>query len=111
MNIYQKAANHLKEMICNDKPAINDSGDCMYRSPNGPCAVGFLISDEVYKKSFEGYLADEPIIVEAVAKSQGVSECSIDRMKLLDIQVVHDQWSESTISDQGVLKILSEMGY
>lgn len=111
MNIYQKAANHLKEMICNDKPAINDSGDCMYRSPNGPCAIGFLISGGVYKKSFEGALANEAIIVEAVAKSQGVSEYSVDRTKLRDIQVLHDEWANGKYSNTEVLEILTEMGY
>lgn len=26
-------------------PAVNSAGKCLYRSPNGPCLVGYLIDD------------------------------------------------------------------
>lgn len=111
MNIYQKAANHLKEMVYNNKPAINGSGDCMYRSPNGPCAIGFLISDEVYKETLEGETADDPIIVRSVAKSQGIPTYSIDPNKLLELQEVHDNWATFRRSEGEALKALAELGY
>lgn len=49
--IFDQVANHLYEQA---KQSVGDNG-CMYRGPNNlKCAAGCLISDEEYKKKFDG---------------------------------------------------------
>jgi hypothetical protein len=46
-----KIVHHLLSM---DKRSVNKNGNCRYRGPKGSmCAIGFLIPDDKYKKSFE----------------------------------------------------------
>lgn len=41
--IFDKVYAHAQEMTA---PAIDKEGFCKYRSPNGPCLIGILVSDE-----------------------------------------------------------------
>jgi hypothetical protein len=43
-------------VINQGRPSLSDSGSCSYRGTDGTkCAAGFLIPDDVYKPSMEGF--------------------------------------------------------
>lgn len=73
--------------------ATSDDGLCFYRDPEGrSCAVGCLISDEVYDESLEDHMPDEFPIQAAILQSTALSEISNEDAEFLrDLQLVHDQ--------------------
>ena len=49
--IYETVVNHLRQQ---GERSVGPDGTCLYRSGNGlKCAIGILISDEVYKPEME----------------------------------------------------------
>lgn len=61
---------------------------CAYRGAEGRmCAVGCLIANEHYSTELEDQSADEPVVMEALAKS-GITEDAIDL--LCEWQNYHD---------------------
>ena len=61
--VFDTVLTHLRTQ---NRRAVNGSGGCVYRSPEGlKCAIGCLIPDELYRSSMEGttvsgLLADYP---------------------------------------------------
>lgn len=67
------------------KSVNNDTPVCFYRSPNGTkCAIGMLISDEMYKPSFEGST------VHTLIRDNKISFDGTDEDFYSDLQRIHD---------------------
>lgn len=93
--LFNKAASHLLTM---KTPARNREGTCMYRvgqRPNGrACAVGVLITNEIYKKtkhSIECRGVTHHLVLEAVGASIGRALTYSETSLLSEIQATHDE--------------------
>ncbi len=93
--LFNKVATHL---IQQGKPAaeITDSEAtgkqvaCFYRGPEGTkCAVGCLISDEVYTEELEGF-GSKNMYVQQALKQSGVNLDDDSLALLSQLQTVHD---------------------
>jgi hypothetical protein len=77
-----------------DKRSVNRNGICQYRGPKGSmCAIGFLIPDDKYKKSFERNA------VEDIAHKLDID--SEETSFLQELQYIHDRshnWNYITIN-------------
>lgn len=71
-----------------EKPSVNEIGECMYRGPNGlKCAAGHLIPDDKYNPEFEGIAITEWDIG-PILKEQGY-----DIRLVEELQDAHDSSS------------------
>ena len=79
------------------KPAITELGSCRYRAPDGSkCAIGQLIPDEKYRKSFEDMSLDGVALT-----ALGIEDRNTVIM-LGDLQQAHDdaaQWPETFLTE------------
>jgi hypothetical protein len=84
----------LKQNFKSAKQFEGAAESCRYRSEAGlKCAIGHLISDEHYSPNLEGWAADNPVILEALAKSHPQIPPSVleaENEFLTDLQSVHD---------------------
>lgn len=83
----------VSDMIKQGKKSV-DGGKCRYRSDAGCCAVGHLISDEVYEEvgqKLEGKSAHAEEVLDAIEKSCGLSVSGQDERMLADLQEAHDK--------------------
>lgn len=79
---------------------------CAYRAGDGRmCAVGCLITDDNYELHLEGLTIGHGDVAEAVAKSFGVKNLSLQCMRLLvRLQNIHDSalsWTVEGLSQRG----------
>ena len=88
---FETMVRHLRKQGCQ---SVSEHGTrCLYRGPNGRmCAVGCLIPDDQYKRSFEGETA------ECIAKKVPALS-DIEPGILSEMQCIHDdcdvsQWEE-----------------
>jgi len=89
---YERMRAHLIEQ---GKPAQGDRGPCFYRMQDGNrtlmCAVGCLISDRFYDRSFEQFTVDNKLVREALANSGWkLSGAELEFFK--GAQSFHDRW-------------------
>lgn len=67
VELSEKIRDHL---ISQHAKSENVFGSCKYRNADGlMCAVGCLITDEVYDTGLEGNMSSDPVILEALEKS------------------------------------------
>ena len=88
--IFYKVQKHLLKQ--NERSMDLGSG-CMYRSNGGlSCAVGCLMTDDIYRPSFEGESVRDSSIMEALTPIVGVNEDKrmLKLYLLRELQVVHD---------------------
>lgn len=72
---------------------------CMYRGANGlKCAVGCLISDEMYDHCLEGSPVYDDIVMTAVATSLCVEVSDLNLNMLIELQEIHDAFDPSSWS-------------
>ena len=87
---FETMVRHLRKQ---GRTSVNARGACAYRGPKGlRCAVGCLIPDDQYKRSFEGETA------ECIAKKVPALS-DIEPGILSEMQSIHDdcdvsQWEE-----------------
>lgn len=88
--IFNKVAKHL--LTQNAKSELPPGGPalCTYRTPEGlSCAVGCLISDEVYNLSLEGHAAaSQPVLL--ALRDSGIPINAPTEKLLEDLQNLHD---------------------
>jgi hypothetical protein len=93
---FDAAVEHLRKQ--GKRSQSKYSTDCLYRGPNGlKCAVGALIPDELYEKSYEGR-AIKVLVYTADNMSKLFRNVNIDM--LVTLQRVHDcvpaeQWEHN----------------
>ena len=68
------------------KAATDDKGVCRYRSPNGPCLIGILVSDEEAEKADKLNITADNAIKEGVFSTLNPSYAGF----CWDIQRAHD---------------------
>ena len=88
--IFYKVEKHLLKQ--NEKSESEDIG-CQYRSDSGlSCAVGCLMTDDIYDSSFEGTNLNDRLVRKALTPIVGVNyELRLLKLNLLHrLQVVHD---------------------
>ena len=96
--IFYKVQKHLLKQ--HEKSESMEAG-CQYRSDNGlSCAVGCLMTDDVYDSFFEGQSARGSLVREALTPIVGVNEekREIKLGLLYQLQLVHD---DSPVEDWG----------
>jgi hypothetical protein len=95
-SLKQKIFNRVSQHLLKQKIAAkSEFGACAYRGEEGlVCAIGCLISDKYYKRSFEGRNAAFAPVAKAVEKSLGVEgQIAKDRDMLsflVNLQSIHD---------------------
>ena len=102
--IFYKVEKHLLKQ--NEKSESKCAG-CQYRSDNGlSCAVGCLMTDDIYDSSFEGDSVRDSSIMDALTPIVGVNEDKrVLKLYLLrELQVVHDE-SQPTCWASNLAKI------
>ena len=95
--IFNKVEKHLLKQ--NEKSM--SMGSCKYRTDSGlSCAVGCLMTDDVYDSFFEGQSARGSLVREALTPIVGVNEekREIKLGLLYQLQLVHD---DSPVEDWG----------
>ena len=88
--IFYKVEKHLLKQ--NEKSESEDVG-CKYRSDNGlSCAVGCLMTDDMYDSSFEGNNLQDRLVRQALTPIVGVNDKKrLLKLDLLNrLQEVHD---------------------
>lgn len=83
--VFDRVYTYAKTM---KKPAINEHGTCLYRSPNGPCLIGSLIKDEFYSENLEHQHARTNAVMIALMNS-GIEMKDVHILG--DLQETHDQ--------------------
>lgn len=54
LNMQETFENVVRHLYAQGHPAMDESGACLYRGPNGTkCAVGCLIPDDLYKRQMD----------------------------------------------------------
>lgn len=91
---FDKVALHL---LNQGMKSVNDAGDCMYRGDGGrSCAVGCLISDNVYDADVEGGTAKSIEVVNMLYQTNPLIIGIANILDLVeDLQRVHDNVNES----------------
>lgn len=102
--IFNKVAAHLLTQGRKAQRGANVVGDtptqCRYRGENGTmCAVGCLISDDVYTPELEGAPVRRASVLGAL-KSSGVSVYGDAIMFLARLQTIHDTCEVHTWRDE-----------
>ncbi len=83
---FDAAVKHLRKQ--GERSQARYSTDCLYRGPGGlKCAVGALIPDELYEKSYEGRAVK---ILVYTAGNIGKLFRNVDINVLITLQNVHD---------------------
>ncbi len=108
--IFDKVVRHLASM---QEPSVNALEVCAYRGKGGAmCAVGCLISDEVYAKcgrDIEGETISLPSVQTAVADSLGRALGKDEIQMLRNLQNLHDDadlwWDENGLNFAGWKRI------
>jgi len=88
--IFNKVEKHLLKQ---NAKSMNDSQSCRYRTYDGlSCAVGCLMTDDMYDSSFEGESVQADEVEEALTPIVGVNEekREIKLGLLYQLQLVHD---------------------
>ena len=98
--IFYKVERHLLKQNVKSE---NESGSCQYRSYRGlSCAVGCLMTDDMYSHTLEGESVRAAEVVEALAPIIGVSPRH--RAKKIDLlhrlQGIHDGERVATWADK-----------
>ena len=102
--IFYKVEKHLLKQ---NKKSVDSGSGCMYRSNGGlSCAVGCLMTDDIYDSSFEGDSVRDSSIMDALTPIVGVNEDKrVLKLYLLrELQVVHDE-SQPTCWASNLAKI------
>ena len=89
--IFNKVSRHL---IKQNERSVDTRYKCVYRSNGGlSCAVGCLMTDDIYRPSFEGDSVRDSSIMEALTPIVGVNEDKrVLKLYLLrELQKVHDE--------------------
>lgn len=90
--IFDKVVDHLKTQ---NKQAVDDEGDCLYRTQEGlKCAIGCLIPDEWYTPNMEigGPITTNTLVKQVLSGFAGIDIFSEGVMNLLkSLQHVHDR--------------------
>ena len=89
--IFYKVEKHLLKQ--NER--AESGGNCQYRTDSGlSCAVGCLMTDDIYDSSFEGDSVRDSSIMDALTPIVGVNEDKRElKLYLLrQLQVVHDEY-------------------
>lgn len=102
--IFYKVENHLLKQNERSVTSVTSGEYCRYRSEEGlSCAVGCLMTDDIYDYSLEGGSARDFDVVEALAPIIGVSP-TIHRAKKIDLlhrlQAIHDGDRVDTWADK-----------
>lgn len=86
--IINKSYQHL---IKQGHRAVNDNGNCLYRTAEGEaCGVGCLLSDEV-AQSWDAHFESEDSSISTIIATQEVPDWIKDNKDLLvSIQTIHD---------------------
>ena len=87
--IFYKVEKHLLKQ--NGRAEV--SGTCQYRTDSGlSCAVGCLMTDDIYDSSFEGHNLHDRLVRKALTPIVGVNyELRLHKLNLLHrLQEVHD---------------------
>lgn len=89
--IDRKAFNIMKEHLLKQMAKSMSDGQCRYRGSGGSeCAVGCLISDNIYYSGLEGCNADNPVVLAAIEESGN----GTPNIRMLNwMQNIHDQVS------------------
>ncbi|MGI9141645.1 MAG: hypothetical protein ACR2IJ_00490 [Fluviibacter sp.] len=100
---YEKIRSHLIEQ---GRPASDAmTGSCFYRHPDGlMCAVGCMITDDVYRPSLEDCTVDDVGVRLALVKS-GWPMTPEGFEMLHDMQSYHDKWK---VGDDDGLRFVIE---
>tara|TARA_R110002153_G_scaffold1347_7_gene6974 strand:- start:11 stop:361 length:351 start_codon:yes stop_codon:yes gene_type:complete len=107
--IFYKVEKHLLKQ--NERSVANGVA-CRYRNDQGlTCAVGCLMSDDMYDYSFEGERVTDKYIMEALTPIVGVNKDK-RRLKLFllrELQIVHD---DSSVVDwaAGLAQVKQDFG-
>jgi hypothetical protein len=95
--IFDTVARHI---IKQGKPAVNEYGDCKYRTADGSmCAVGVLIPDDVYTEDMEWMVPDHL----ATDKYISVDDGAKSGVLLLNLQAAHDMDLMSWDDDDNIV--------
>jgi len=87
--IFDKVADH---MLTQGMKSVDVHGKCVYRSDTGrSCAIGCLIPDELYDKSFEGQAVMHERLQKVIKKAGFKRINSL----LVSLQGVHDDFDAS----------------
>ena len=82
-----------KHLLKQNKQARSPAGSCQYRTDSGlSCAVGCLMTDDIYDSSFEGHNLNDRLVRKALTPIVGVNyELRLLKLDLLHrLQKVHD---------------------
>ena len=88
--IFYKVEKHLLKQ---NKKSVDFGSGCMYRSNGGlSCAVGCLMTDDIYDSSFEGNNLRDSKVLEALTPVVGSNKDKRNRKLYLlrELQRVHD---------------------
>lgn len=86
--IFDTCAVHL---IRQGSSSTDDTGLCRYRGGNGyKCAVGCLITDDLYTPELETNLVETAIVMHAVCDSLGIQPNELNIPLLRELQAIHD---------------------
>ena len=94
--IFYKVEKHLLKQNERSLKTSDSGSGCMYRSNGGlSCAVGCLMTDDIYRPSFEGESVRDSSIMEALTPIVGVNEDKrvLKLFLLRELQKVHDEGS------------------
>ncbi len=96
---FEMAVKHLRKQGCRSQHSVSFVGTttCMYRMNGLKCAVGALIPDEMYQKSFEGIGIGE--LINDFADLNNLFK-TVNITLLEQLQHIHDnrevkEWEES----------------
>jgi hypothetical protein len=90
--IFNKVSKHLLKQ---NAKSMSDGDNCQYRSDEGlSCAVGCLMTDDMYDYSLEGEAVSSDQVVDAIAPILGVQASKIEvKLDLLgELQRIHDDF-------------------
>lgn len=86
----------IKHLYTQGKPALNNDGECMYRTSEGlMCAVGCLIPDNLYNENMEF-----TEIMEVSRKYKVPENVELYREMLLSLQRIHDRWGDNKFPEE-----------
>lgn len=97
--IYTLILNAVDHLLVQNERSYGDECGCMYRGPRGlKCAVGALITDDVYNPNIEMSTADSAMVFNAVLESNPELK-TLDQphqeylsVALLELQEIHDDF-------------------
>lgn len=109
--IFDTVINHLvKQGVQSSAEVAGTNGKCAYRGVNGlSCAVGCLISDEDYRENMDS--DDDTTIGDVLNKFSHLPEYFyLHRDLLVDLQQLHDTFSEFSLNDDLFVENVEQIG-